>query len=1177
MDNNEGVEEKENAGKVVPEAEIGEKVVENIKETGRLVKDGADLVKNAYSQNWVGVVKDAFKILTNKTFLKILLGIIIIVAVLILSVLTIFDKAGETVQSVFSSDKDFYTVDSEGVIQITDEQILEVIESIENLGIDLNDLNLVGDIDSNDPDFEKAQFEAKKKYIKKFLEAQAQTQTLYTNPNWITENILNGNKAYGTVYVYRASDAEVIDKDNKGTALTYIKYSSEGNEESMESIVASGNEDKAKKYFSVNSSGQLVIPAWTITKGKASISLRTIDYKNIISQYTTPVNFFIYLAMTTQNPEFVSAVADLVKESEIRITVLDTVSHETETTTNRYTENKKGSAASYFHGEATINPITPTSTNKEDTTTIKTTIINPTIKVTYVKTWFCEQSITYNKENQETYHEEQFYNKNNDSSLADEKEPNAKNGEIVTWKTYRSRKVTNDRTGTTYVQGVKSDVIDKTGEKRDGDKSFIGLLDKQFKIPKTKEKTNAGPDLVTNAEWLLYLLEKDSSLQNLEQIMRYILYKYTGRDYGVTEFDFNVFGIKDFNEIGLNGQAIVEWLRSFENNWLREYRNETATQGTIRLVEERQYARRNSSTGEVEYGLDELNVSYDHSLNYSYGLRIYDYPSKTIAQDKLTYFAAEGIDLRQKVRERLSGSDRGWVNADVVDDIQVKMINDTKDDINEYYLKRGVELTSYELDAFLAISYGHGNCNASSDSLTLLKGYKSGSVSKEQLIRGFHTGTKFYPFTYRDWGRLEQLKQLFFEGRYILSTGEEIFPSLFDNWDGEIFEGTDFVFPIYSQFDEKWSNVKFGGPNGKPTVPANKGVQKTIGTSGCGTCALASIVSGFTGSPYTPDKLVHILDEVYPSGNYYLSGVGSDYFYFQDNNRLITKYFKCKARSGNVTDAEKGLKNGECVLLGIERVDGSGHVIAAVPVSSSQASNKKLFKIIDPNGAGKGYDNPACQGLYESIADLKRKNSNIESILIAAIINKGSNTSHSSFNSNGITTNEKASELEKYYSEKILHVPGTFSNKPSYNSDWNVYNNLPTEFKKISRAPYGSGNLQMFQCTWWANGRANIYLAKNGKDIKSYPTLDGDGGQYYSINKANGWFNYGSTPRVNSIGCYSNGGYGHVFYVEGVTKDGIYVSHCGSGKNWYGVEFWSNATWKSKGIPGFIYLDSPKK
>ena len=161
----------------------------------------------------------------------------------------------------------------------------------------------------------------------------------------------------------------------------------------------------------------------------------------------------------------------------------------------------------------------------------------------------------------------------------------------------------------------------------------------------------------------------------------------------------------------------------------------------------------------------------------------------------------------------------------------------------------------------------------------------------------------------------------------------------------------------------------------------------------------------------------------------------------------------------------------------------------------------------------------------------------------------------------------------------MLGVSGTFEGNSSYNSSWEIYDNLPEEFKKISRKPGGSGNLQMFQCTWWANGRANLYLSEHGTTYTEYPTLSGNGGEYYRINQENGWFEYGPEPRPNSIGCYGAGtdsNTGHVFYVEGVTDDGIWISHCGSGVNWNGVDFWSNSELASKGIHGYIYLDSPK-
>ena len=85
----------------------------------------------------------------------------------------------------------------------------------------------------------------------------------------------------------------------------------------------------------------------------------------------------------------------------------------------------------------------------------------------------------------------------------------------------------------------------------------------------------------------------------------------------------------------------------------------------------------------------------------------------------------------------------------------------------------------------------------------------------------------------------------------------------------------------------------------------------------------------------------------------------------------------------------------------------------------------------------------------------------------------------------------------------------------------------------------------------------------------------GNGGDYYNINRQNGWFEYGSTPRPNSIISWSNGGYGHVAYVEGVTEDGIYISHAGYGNAWYGVQKISlDGSYGSLGKPdGFIYIE----
>ena len=133
-------------------------------------------------------------------------------------------------------------------------------------------------------------------------------------------------------------------------------------------------------------------------------------------------------------------------------------------------------------------------------------------------------------------------------------------------------------------------------------------------------------------------------------------------------------------------------------------------------------------------------------------------------------------------------------------------------------------------------------------------------------------------------------------------------------------------------------------------------------------------------------------------------------------------------------------------------------------------------------------------------------------------------------------------------------------------------------FPKYWTSPYNG--LSKFQCTWWANGRASQYLEEHGTKYTKYPTEYGHGGMYYDVNKQNGYFNYGSVPKPNSIISWKQGrNAGHVAYVEGVSADGIYISHAGSGMSWFGVqkiplsgEIWGGSGYK---LNGYIYLDEP--
>ncbi|MBQ3475762.1 MAG: CHAP domain-containing protein, partial [Clostridia bacterium] len=169
-----------------------------------------------------------------------------------------------------------------------------------------------------------------------------------------------------------------------------------------------------------------------------------------------------------------------------------------------------------------------------------------------------------------------------------------------------------------------------------------------------------------------------------------------------------------------------------------------------------------------------------------------------------------------------------------------------------------------------------------------------------------------------------------------------------------------------------------------------------------------------------------------------------------------------------------------------------------------------------------------------------------------------------------------------------------------YNSDGSVnldkIKQLENEETKIinntrSYKFFSYNGLSYLQCTWWANARASTYLSKFGTKYKEYPTITGNGGDYWQNNINGGWFKYGKEPKANSLLGYKAGSnmgeYGHITYVEAVDpiNKKIYISHCSSGERWNGIGYnwggqhyyaldWDGKLWGE--LPqGYIYLDEP--
>lgn len=580
------------------EQSSAEKASDTIQDTKDAVRDGANLAKNVSTGNVLGAVKNGFSLLKNKkiriAIISAILIPIIVIVTLAMSLFSIFDTIGNAIQSVINSFINLFTADDswDGSITIKDEDIEKVIDNIQEMGFDMDDLWLLGDIETDDTDTDETlkakQEEAAKKYVRKFLEAQLVTETPHYEPVIASGNAYNP-KTHGQVYIYRANDQEYINENSKATPMSWMSYST------MQEEAAKNNEkglNAIKKHYSIDDEGKLVIAQWTKieTTGKADeviISLKHIDYKSAISQYTTPMNFFIYLTMVSQNPEFVSAVTDMVKNSRIELTIMDTKTVNVEEEKYSFTRNTKTTHETKRQGVVINTYTTSRSRGVEQTTTTTTTTVVPTVKITYAKTWFSEQRITYKLEQQTPYHNYEKNTANEDSSLADDQEPGDPSaGKTVEWNTNKCREFTTDVTGTMYKEETRGNVINKIGEKGsqgvtkesyknekrqvknnfvvDDKTTFLGLLDDYFKIPNSNRYEAAGKtNMVSGAEWLFGLMEKDGRLQNLEQVMRYIMYKYTDKDYGVTELDLSIFNIKDFSEVSGVG-SLKSFIRYFE-------------------------------------------------------------------------------------------------------------------------------------------------------------------------------------------------------------------------------------------------------------------------------------------------------------------------------------------------------------------------------------------------------------------------------------------------------------------------------------------------------------------------------------------------------------------------------------------------------------------------------------
>ena len=399
--------------------------------------------------------------------------------------------------------------------------------------------------------------------------------------------------------------------------------------EDFEAIVEKGGSfNELRKYYSIDESGKLMLINFNYTNGTPNLTIQHIDYKSMISQYTTSCMFFVDTAMAVQNPKFMEAFVEMVKDSRITLNVMYNSSSQTTTTTTYHYEEKTV-------GNETVQELV------SDTTVTTQESYTPSIMISTAKTWIFSREAGFKQTNLGPTYSHSDTGSGVDRVIVDI-----------------------ESSGITYSEDTPKE--EYNGGEKGEEGTFVGLLDKRFRIPNSMNTRSAGPDLVSNAVAYFEFLSRSSTTQAMENIMRYVLYKYTGKSYGVTEFNLSLFVQSNFSS-ATSSQLLVEYIHYWENG-----------SGAPMNADGTKYIIHDDGMGHptVGYGIDIFNGGY------------------------ADLFIASGYPTEIG----------GEVDKDFVDSLEKQEIKSQSDDIRA--ATSGLGLKEYQINALVSRAYNCGTSGA---------------------------------------------------------------------------------------------------------------------------------------------------------------------------------------------------------------------------------------------------------------------------------------------------------------------------------------------------------------------------------------------------------------------------------------------------------------------------------
>ena len=340
-------------------------------------------------------------------------------------------------------------------------------------------------------------------------------QSLNNYDNVAVKAILAGNDVILTSN-FQTHYSEVLNAVNNGTIsentldtavrrILACKYYS--------GILTSENTDSSSTTQSpgvINTNSRFIAKIAKPTSN-GTVTTQEIDYQSYTTKYSMPFNYLWAMLLIGEDKDFVFDLADLVYNSEIEITVFDSQITNTTTREEQYQETREVS------DEIRVLPDVRTSSSSNTSTTY-----SMQVALTKANTW-C------------VYYEQPYeYSNLPEQSSTSEWEEAQNIGNRVN----RKIRTKTSTTGFTYnlLQAETKGKVDKDSD----EPNFVTVFNSH-----SKAKTN-----ILGARLMLFeILESNQDTVDLVDLTKYLFYEATGIDYGVTDYDFDIFDPENFRVV----------------------------------------------------------------------------------------------------------------------------------------------------------------------------------------------------------------------------------------------------------------------------------------------------------------------------------------------------------------------------------------------------------------------------------------------------------------------------------------------------------------------------------------------------------------------------------------------------------------------------------------------------